>query len=49
MDDGEKLNETSVPEKEYFYSNLNMGNITGGDSKHVKKIWKNFGINNRDE
>ena len=28
MDDWEKFNETSLPEKEDFYSHLNMGNIT---------------------
>ena len=31
MDDWEKLNETSLPEKEYFYSHLNMEDITDAD------------------
>ena len=28
MDDWKKINETSLPEKEEFYSNLNMEDIT---------------------
>ena len=28
MDDWEKFNETTLPEKEEFYSNLNMEDIT---------------------
>ena len=31
MDDWEKLNETSLPEKEYFYSHLNMEHTTDAD------------------
>ena len=31
MDDWEKLNETSLPEKEEFYGNLNMEGITDVD------------------
>ena len=31
MDEGEKCNETILPEKEEVYSNLNMGDITNGD------------------
>ena len=29
MDDCEKFNETALPEKEEFYGNLNMEEITG--------------------
>ena len=29
MDDLKKISETSLPEKENFYSHLNMGDITG--------------------
>ena len=35
MDDWEKLNETSLPEKEYFYSHLNMEDITYADYAHA--------------
>ena len=31
MDDWEKLNETSLPKKKYFYSHLNMEYITDAD------------------
>ena len=31
MDDWEKFNETTLPEKEEFYSNLNMEEITDAD------------------
>ena len=44
MDDWEKINETSLPKKEGFYSNLNMENINDADSKHSKKGCKDFEI-----
>ena len=31
MDEWEKFNETNLPEKEKFYSNLNMDDITHAD------------------
>ena len=31
MDDWEKFNQTSLPKKEEFYSNLNMEDITDSD------------------
>ena len=31
MDDWEKFNETTLPEEEEFYSNLNLENITDAD------------------
>ena len=38
MDDiWEKFNETLLPEKEYFYSHLNMGYITGADYTCTKR------------
>ena len=42
--DWEKFNETSLPEKEDFYSHLNMGNITDADYAHVKRVCKDFEI-----
>ena len=39
MYDWEKFNETSLPEKEYFYSHLNMEDITDADDWN-KKILK---------
>ena len=32
MGEWEKCNETTLPEKEEFYSNLNMENITNADT-----------------
>ena len=43
MDDWEKFNETSLPEKE-FYRNLNMEDITDGYYIHAKRICKDFEI-----
>ena len=42
IDDWEKSNDTSLPEKEKFYSNLNMEDISDVDYKHGKKVCKNF-------
>ena len=36
MDSWERFNETSLPDKEAFHSNLNMENITYVDYKHAK-------------
>ena len=40
MDDWEKFNETSLPEKEDFYSHLNMEDITDSDYAHTKRVLK---------
>ena len=37
MDSWERFNETSLPNKEAFYSNLKMENITDVDLRHGKK------------
>ena len=37
-----KLNETSLPEKEDFYSHLNMEDITDADYVYAKKVCKDF-------
>ena len=42
MDDWEKFKET--PEKEGFYSHLNMENITDVDYVHAKRVCKDFEI-----
>ena len=38
MDDWEKINETSLPEKEDFYSHLNLQDITGSDYAQAKRF-----------
>ena len=42
MNGWEKFNETSLLEKEYFYSYLNMEDVTDTDSAHAKRILKNL-------
>ena len=49
MDDWEKFNETSLPEKEDFYSHLNMEDITDADYVHTKRVCKDFEIKNLGE
>ena len=41
-----KINETSLPEKEDFYSNLDMGDITDADYAYTKRVYKDFEIKN---
>ena len=42
MDDWEKFNEASLPEKGDFYSHLNMEGITDPDYTHAKRACKDF-------
>ena len=44
MDCWEKFNETSLPEKEDFYSHLNMKDITDAQYAHAKRSCKDFEI-----
>ena len=44
IDGWEKFNETSLPEKEDFYSQLIMEDITGEEDAHAKKVSKDFEI-----
>ena len=41
---GKKIDETSLPEKEYFFSHLNIEDITDVDYSHVKRVWIDFEI-----
>ena len=38
MDDWENFAKTSLPEKEYFYSHLNMEGITDTDYTYAKEL-----------
>ena len=49
MDDWEKFNEMSLPEKEDFYSHLKMEDITDADFVHGKRVCKDFEIKNLGE
>ena len=42
MNEWEKLNETTLPEKEEFYCNLNMEDITDADYMHGRRVCKDF-------
>ena len=42
MDSWKRFDETSLSDKEAFYSNLNMEDITDVDYRHGKKVFKEF-------
>ena len=42
MNDWEKVNETSLSEKENFYSHLDVENTTDADYTHGKRICEDF-------
>ena len=44
MDDWEKFNETTLPEKEEFYSNWNLEDNTAADYMHAKRVGEDFEI-----
>ena len=46
MDTWERFNETSMPDKEAFHSNLNMEDITEVDYRHAKRVFKNLSNKN---
>ena len=49
MDNRERFNETSLPNKESFYSNLNMENIDDINYRHVNNVFKRFQLKNLGE
>ena len=49
MDSWVKVDETPLPPKKTFYSNLNLEDISGEDYAHVQKVWDVFEINNLGE
>ena len=49
VDDWEKFDETSWPEKGDFYNHLNMEDITGAAYVHTKRVCKDFEIKNLGE
>ena len=46
MDNWERFNETSLPSKESFYSDLNMENIEDVDYRHGNNVFNKFKLNN---
>ena len=45
MDSWERFNETSLPDKEAFYSSSSMEVITDVDYRHAKRVFKS--LNNK--
>ena len=46
MDSWERFDETSLSDKEAFYSNLNMEDITDVNHRHAKTVFKNLSNKN---
>ena len=44
IDNWEKFNEILLPEKEEFYSNLNIEDITAADYMHAKRVYEDIEI-----
>ena len=42
MDSWERFNETSLPDKIYFYSELNLEDISDKDYLHAQKVFEKF-------
>ena len=42
IDSWERFDETSLPDKEAFYSSLNMEDITDVEHRHAKRVFKNL-------
>ena len=49
MDNWERFHETSLPNKESFYSNLNIENIDDVDCRHGNNVFKRFKLKNLGE
>ena len=49
MDSWEKFDETTLPPKESFYSNLNLEDITDENYVHAQKVWDVFKTKNLGE
>ena len=49
MDNWKKFDETTLPSKEAFYSNLNLEDISDEDYAHAQKVWGVFKIKNLGE
>ena len=46
LNNWKKFSNTSVPDKENFFSHLNMEGLTGADYTHAKRVFKDFRIKN---
>ena len=46
MDSWERFNETSLPNQEYFNSNLRLEGISNKDHNHGQNVWNTFNMKN---
>ena len=46
MDDWQKFNETSLPDKGVFYSHLSIEDITDAGYKPAERVCKDFKVSN---
>ena len=49
MDSWERFCKTALPDKKYFYSELNLEDITNKNYEHAQKVWEVFEIKNLGE
>ena len=49
MNSWDRFNETKLPSKELFYSNLNMSGVSDKEYEHACKVWNEFKIRNMGE
>ena len=49
MDSWDKFSENKLPDKDKFYSKLNMDGVSDKDYEHACKVWREFGIKNMGE
>ena len=49
MSSWDKFNESILPSKDKFYSNLNMSGVSDKEYEHACKVWNEFGIKNMGE
>ena len=49
MDSWNRFSENKLPDKDKFYSKLNMDGVSDKDYEHACKVWREFGIKNMGE
>ena len=49
IDSWKRFKEESLPDKECFYSELNIENISDEDYAHAQNVWDTFNIKNLGE
>ena len=49
MDSWDRFNETSLPSKDKFYSNLYMSGVGDAEYEHAHNVWREFKIRNMGE